>query len=117
MINEQRRQKSPALQAYETAMEPIDYKIGLANVVLTCGIKSVAWYSGIVENLQHFRREPRFEQIRMQLSSEEIAEAQNYDQTVADAAVHLYAGANASRQSCQAIMEMPFTSGDVAFLP
>lgn len=41
---EKHRPKSPLLQAYENAVEPIDQKIALANILTECGIRGAAWH-------------------------------------------------------------------------
>jgi hypothetical protein len=66
-VDEKDRQKSALLQSYENAMEPIDQKIGLANVMLICGIRGNEWYKDTVATLEQYRRQPRFEEMRNRL--------------------------------------------------
>ena len=116
-FNEKNRQKSPLLQAYENAMEPINRKIGLANVMLKCGIRGNEWHTETVATLELYRLQPRFEEMRSRLSPLEAAAAEKFNRIVTNGTVEFYLGGTDMNDACRTISNMPFVNNESAFLP
>ncbi len=115
--NEKYRKKSPLLQAYENAMEPISQKIGLANVMIKCGIKGNEWYNETITSLEQYRREPRFEEMRNRLTAPEASAAQEFNRVVTNGTVEFNLGGGDVSEACRSISNMPFVNNESAFLP
>jgi hypothetical protein len=116
-VDEKNRQKSPLLQAYESAMEPINQKVGLANVMLQCGIRGNEWYKDTAAALEQYRRQPRFEEMRNRLSAPEAAAAQKFDRNVRDGTVEFNLGDGDVSEACRRISNMPFVNDESVFVP
>ena len=112
---EQHRQKSPLLQAYENAVEPIDQKTGLANVLVTCGIRGDAWHQQILSGLDQLRHSQSNEEMRQRLTPADAATAQRFDQIVIDGETHFNLGGRSKEAACRSIANMPWASGTVPF--
>jgi hypothetical protein len=115
--NEKYRKKSPLLQAYENAMEPISQKIGLANVMLKCGIKGNEWHNETIASLEQYRREPRFEEMRNRLTAPEASAAQEFNRVVTNGTIEFNLGGGDVSKACLSISNMPFVNNESAFLP
>ena len=115
-ITERERPKSPLLQVYENAVEPLYWKMGLAKIVLECGIRGQAWHQQTVAALEAFSRQPQFEEMRVRLTVEDAGAATRFKQFVIDGAVKLFLG-DGKASSCSTIANAPFVQNEATFLP
>ena len=115
--NEKQRPKSPMLQVYENAIEPIDLKIALANVLATCGIRGQEWHRKMLAVLDERRHQSSIEEIRQRLSPRDVASAKRFDQIVIDGETQFHLGGEPKEAACRSEAKMPFVLNDMAFKP
>jgi len=115
-IREKERAKSPLLQAYENAVEPIYQKIGLANVMLECGIRGTAWHQQTVGTLDAYTQQPQFEEMRGRLVADDANSAARFKQLVIDGTVSFHLGDDKA-SDCSRISNAPFVHNEAAFRP
>lgn len=113
--NEKERPKSALLQAYENAVEPIDQKIGLANVLTKCGIRGPDWHQQMIAILENRKRLPTIEEMRQRLSRRDAASAKRFDQIVIDGNVNFILGGTSEEAACRGIANAPFAANDATF--
>lgn len=113
--NEKQRPKSPLLQAYENAVEPIDQKIALANILAECGIRGPEWHQQMLAALNDRKLQPSIEEMRQRLLPSDLAAAKRFDQIVIDGAMKFNLGGQSKEAACRAIANMPFASNETAF--
>ncbi len=112
---EKQRSKSPLLQAYENAVEPINQRIGVATVLAECGIRGPEWLQQRVAELVDQKRQPSIEEMRRRLSPSEAAYAERFEKIVVDSIVSFHLGHGSKADACREIAEMPFALNDAAF--
>lgn len=95
---------SGALGAYQEAVEPIDLRIGTANALLTCNLRSIAWYRSETEVLEAARREPGIQALWARLNEQERGEAQRFDHVVVDGKVRFLLGE--SKDNCESLQQL-----------
>ena len=114
-ISEKERPKSPLLQAYENAVEPIDQKIALANVLAKCGIRGREWHRQMLTVLDDRKRQPSIDEMQQRLSPSDAAVAKRFDQIVIDGSMKFHLGDQLDTTACSSIANMPFVLNDRAF--
>lgn len=112
---EKQRTKSPLLQAYENSVEPIDEKIGLANILAECGIRGPEWHRKMLAVLEARKRQPQIEEMWQRLSPSEIAAAKRFDQAVIKGVRAVHLGGQSKAAACRQIANMPFATNDSTF--
>lgn len=115
-MREKERVKTPLLQAYENAVEPIYQKIGLSNVMLECGIRGAAWHQQTVAILNAYSQQPQFEEMRGRFTADDAASATRFRQLVIDGTVSFHLG-NDKAKACSLLANAPFVHNEAAFRP
>ena len=113
--DEKQRAKSPLLQAYENAVEPIDQKIGLANVLTECGIRGTAWHQQMLATLEDRKHQPSIDEMGQRLSAIDAAAAKRFDQIVIDGQSGFMLTGQPKEAACRSIANMPFAANDATF--
>lgn len=112
---EKERKKSPLLQAYENAVEPIDQKIGLAKVLQKCGIRGPGWLQQMVSNLENRKYQASISEMGLRLTSNEAAEAKRFERSVIDGTIKFNLGGSSKEEACTGIANAPFAASDATF--
>ncbi|WP_419825153.1 hypothetical protein [Sphingomonas sp.] len=100
---------SPTLQTYERAVAPFYQKQAVAGFLVTCGIRSDAWYGTVVNTLNTaLLNDVKLQSIKSRLSREEHAQALHYFAEVGAAEYRFQGGLN--QQACQ-------QAANASFLP
>lgn len=119
IMEENERDKTPLLHAYEKAIAPLAQREGMANAVTKCGIRGALWRQQVQAAIRTAKDQSRLQEMRVRLSPEDLNSAEKYyaNSVKMPELWYLGGGERDELEACREMADMPLVQNDAVFFP